>query len=136
MFGTLGDRPGGVALFNRSGFDFTSPASQDGMDRLSVVASKISHAGRQIHAQFLNWANLREQVFHRHKMEARGSIRQAPNVMSWTLPLRKLCGAGGNDASATIRAWNQEASEQQQLFGTKALALRNVLGLLLSDLLD
>ena len=63
--------------------------------------------------------NLREQVFHRNKVEARGSIRKAPNVISWTLALAKLRAAGDKDAGAVIRAWNAEASEQQQLRGAR-----------------
>ena len=91
-------------------------------------------SGRRIYAQLVVWDNLREQVFHRHKIDARGSIRKAPNVISLTIPLDKLRHSGDKDAGAIIRAWNNEASRQQQLVGGKAQALKHVLGLMQPDL--
>ena len=84
----------------------------------------------RICAQLVVWVNMREQVFHRNKIDARGRIRKAPNVISWTLSHDKLRHAGDKDAGAIIRAWNNEASKQQQLVGGKAQALKNVLDLM------
>ena len=48
----------------------------------------------RICAQLVVWDNLWSQIFHRSKIDARGSIRKALNVISWTTPLDKLCQAG------------------------------------------
>ena len=85
---------------------------------------------RRIYAQLVVWDNLRSQIFHRNKIDARGSIRKAPNVISWTTSLDKLRQAGDKDAGAIIKAWNNEASRQHQIVGAKAQALKNVLGLM------
>ena len=76
---------------------------------------KIWASARCIHAQLVVWGNMREQIFHKNKIDARGSIRKAPNVISWTMSLNKLRRAGDKDAGAIIRAWNTEASKQQQI---------------------
>ena len=105
-----GDRPCGCARVSPIlGF-------QDGAD-LDKYLPKLWNSARRINAQFLKFNNLREQVFHRNKVEARGSIRKGPNAISWTLSLAKLRAAGDKDAGAVIKAWNAEASKQQQLTG-------------------
>ena len=63
-------------------------------------------------------------------MDARGSIRKAPNVISWTSSFDKLRAAGDKDAATIIRAWNSESSKSHQIVGPKAQALKNVLGLM------
>ena len=105
---------------------------QDGCS-LQQYLPTLWASARRIYAQLVVWVNMREQVFHRNKIDARGSIRKAPNVISWTISLDKLRHAGDKDAGAIIRAWNNEASGQQQLVGGKAQALKNVLGLMPVD---
>ena len=73
----------------------------------------------RINAQFVVWTTLREQIFHKHKIDARGSIRKAPNVMSWYVALEWLRNAGDKDAGAIIKAWNTIASKQQKLGGAR-----------------
>ena len=85
---------------------------------------------RRIYAQLVVWTNLRDQIFHRNKIDARGSIRKAPNVITWALSLDKLRQVGDKDAGVIIKAWNNKASRQQQLGGGKAQALKNVLDLM------
>ena len=87
-------------------------------------------SARRIYAQLVVWVNLREQIFHRNKIDARGSIRKAPNVITWALSLDKLRLAGDKDAGAIIKEWNNRASRQQQLVGGKAQALKNVLDMM------
>ena len=65
---------------------------------------------------------MRAEASARPRMSSRGPF-----------PLEKLRHAGDKDAGAIIRAWNNEASRQQQLVGGKAQALRNVLGLMPAD---
>ena len=91
---------------------------------------RLWHTSRKIHAQFLVFVNLRAQIFHRNKVEAGGSIRKAPNAITLAISLNNLSKAGDTDAGAIIKAWNHEASKQQQLGGGKAQALKNVLGLM------
>ena len=108
---------------------------QDDAD-IAQYLPTLWHTSRKIHAQFLVFVNLRAQIFHRNKVEARGSIRKAPNVITWTFPLNKLSKAGDKDAGAIIKAWNHEASkQQQQLGGGKAQAIKNVLGLMPHNIL-
>ena len=94
---------------------------------------KLWASTRRIYAKPTVWNNLRDQIFHRNKIEARGSIRKAPNVITWALSLDKLRHAGDKDAGVIIKAWNNKASRQQQLGGGKAQALKNVLDLMPQD---
>ena len=88
---------------------------------------KLWASTRRIYAKPTVWNNLRDQIFHRNKIEARGSIRKAPNVITWALSLDKLRQVGDKDAGAIIKEWNNRASRQQQLGGGKAQALKHVL---------
>ena len=69
-------------------------------------------------------------------MGSRGSIRKAPDVITWSIDLAKLRAAGDKDAGTIIKAWNTEASKQQQLLGAKAQTLKNVLDLMPPEILD
>ena len=91
---------------------------------------KLWASTRRIYAKLVVWNNLRDQIFHRNKIESRGSIRKAPNVITWALSLDKLRLAGDKDAGAIIKEWNNRASRQQQLVGGKAQALKNVLDMM------
>ena len=79
--------------------------------RLKQYHPKIWTSAQQINTQLLASTTLREQVFHRNKVEARGSIRKASHVISWTIALEKLRNAGGKDAGIIIKAWNGLASK-------------------------
>ena len=57
---------------------------QDGCS-LQQCDPKLWASVRRIYAQLVVWVNLREQIFHRNKIDARGSIRKAPHVITWTL---------------------------------------------------
>ena len=91
---------------------------------------KLWASTSRIYAKLVVWTNLRDQIFHRNKIDARGSIRKAPNVIMWALSLDKLRQAGDTEPGSIIKAWNNLASKQQQLVGGKAQALKNVLGLM------
>ena len=88
--------------------------TQDGCS-LERYHPKLYASTRRIYAKLVVWNNLRDQIIHRNKIDARGSIRKAPNVITWALPLDKLRQVGDKDAGAIIRAWNKEASRQQQI---------------------
>ena len=80
---------------------------QDGCS-LERYHPKLYASTRRIYAKLVVWNNLRDQIFHRNKIDARGSIRKAPYVISWTTSLDKLREAGDKDAATIIRAWNSE----------------------------
>ncbi len=64
-----------------------------------------------------------DKLFYNFSLASRGSIRQAPHVLSWVVALTKL----KENPTDCIRKWNSVASKAQQLAGTKALAVRQVL---------
>ena len=80
---------------------------------------KLWASTRRIYAKLVVWNNLRDQSFHRNTIDARGSIRKAPNVISWTIPLEKLRHAGDKDAGAIIKAWNNESSKHHKIVGPR-----------------
>ena len=97
---------------------------------LEKYHSKLWASVRRINAKLVVWNTLRDQIFHRNKMNARGSIRKAPNVITWAISLNKLSQVGDKDAGVIIKAWNQMASGQQKLVGGKAQALKTVLDMM------
>ena len=111
------------------------PCPQDSAS-IQTYFPKLWHRTRRIHVQFLALTTLRAQVFHRNKVGARGSIRKAPDVITWTIDLAMMRAAGDKDAGTIIKAWNMEASKQQQLLGSKAQTLKHVLDLLPQEILD
>ena len=42
---------------------------------------KLWNSVRRINTKLVVWHTLRDQIFHRNKMNARGSIRKAPNFI-------------------------------------------------------
>ena len=86
---------------------------QDGCS-LERYHPKLWTSTRRIYAKLVVWNNLRDQIFHRNKIDARGSIRKAPNVIMGGLPLDKLRRSGDKDACAKIKAWNNKASRHHQ----------------------
>ena len=65
---------------------FTHFCNQDGAE-LDKYLPKLWGSARRINAQILKFNNLREQVFHRNKMERRGRIRKAQTSSHGRLPL-------------------------------------------------
>ena len=87
----------------------------------------------ELHDSFLSLqcANLafntdREQVFHNFQVSARGSIRKAPNVISWVVTLKRMSKRGDSDTPAIVNDWNQKSSKAHKLVGAKAQAVKNV----------
>ena len=100
------------------------PCAQDSAS-IQTYSPKLWHSTRRIHVKFLAFTTLRAQVFHRNKVGARGSIRKAPDVITWTIDLAMMRAAGDKDAGTIIKAWHMDASKQQQLLGSKAHTLKN-----------
>ena len=100
---------------------------QDGCS-LERYHPKLWASIRRIYTKLVVWNSLRDQIFHRNTIDARGSIRKAPNFIMWALSLDKLRRSGDKDLGAIIKAWNNMASRgQQSLAGTKAQALKTML---------
>ena len=60
---------------------------------------------------------------------------KAPDVITWTIDLANLRAVGDKDAGTIIKAWNLEASNQQQPLGSKTQTLKNVLDLMPQEIL-
>ncbi|CAE6968511.1 unnamed protein product [Symbiodinium sp. CCMP2456] len=63
------------------------------------------------------------------KVLARGSIREAPNPITWLNGLISLQASGGWDTSDVIRAWNDGAAARDRLTGQRFMTVRNILEL-------
>ena len=111
------------------------PCPQDSAS-IQTFSPKLWHRTRRINVKFLVFTTLRAQVFHRNKVGARGSIRKAPDAITWTIDLAMLRAAGDKDAGTIIKAWHMEASKQQQLLGSKARTLKNILDLMPPEILE
>ncbi len=81
-----------------------------------------------IHGHRLGYASKREEVLDNFKRSTRGAIRRPPNVITWVNCLMVLKGFGETDAAAVVRQHNAKSSKAGQLTGSKALAVKNILG--------
>ena len=104
-----------------------TPQDECSLEKLNY---KLWNSVRRINTKLVVWHTLRDQIFHRNKMNARGSIRKAPNDITWAISLNKLSQVGDKDAGVIIKAWNLMASGQQKLVGGKAQALKTVLDMM------
>ena len=111
------------------------PCPQDSAS-IQTYSPKLWHSTRRIHVKFLAFTTLRAQVFHRNKVGARGSIRKAPDVITWTIDLAMLRAAGDKDAGTIIKAWHMDASKQQQLLGSKAQTLKTIIYIMPQEILE
>ena len=71
--------------------------------------------------------NKKAEAMMNFKLSVRGSIRQAPNCMTWIIMLMNLKGYGITDASAVIKEWNDENPRSSALIGGKAQAVKLLL---------
>ena len=100
---------------------------QDGCS-LERYHPKLWASIQRIYTKLVVWNSLRDQIFHRNTIDARGSIRKVPNFIMWALSLDKLRRSGDKDACAIIKSWNNMASRRQQsLAGPEAEALKTML---------
>ena len=74
-----------------------------------------------------------DRVFAIMKMSLRGSIRKAPNVVSWVIFLMKAKEKGSADSSALVRRWNGTATRASHILGPKAQAVKNMLELMAAE---
>ena len=72
----------------------------------------------------------KDELFGNFKRSVRGSIRKAPNALTWAFSLDKLHRDHGlGDPQAIIKNWNEESSKASHLIGGKAQSVKNVLSL-------
>ncbi len=83
---------------------------------------------KKIFCYCLTMPDRRAQMFLNFRLSNRGSIRKPPHVFSWVFSLEILMKENGDaDATNVIKVWNTEASDNSQLVGSKATAVRLVL---------
>ena len=92
--------------------------------------------GDWIHSNLREYPNPEEQTFDSFKLSTRGSIRQAPNVISWVITLGKLAKAGDKDVGVILRQWNQTSAKHANINGNKGQAVKNLLELCSEDTLN
>ena len=61
------------------------------------------------------------------KLSVRGSIRQAPSVITWITTLSNMKQWGPMDPQTAIKDWNAEAPPSGKLVGAKATAVQLLL---------
>lgn len=97
---------------------------------LAPVHPQLTKTIQEIHCVRVHCRSAREEVFGNFAMSARGSIRKAPNVMTWYYSLESLrTKHNEQDAGLVVREWNKVASLQNQLRGAKAQCVKNLLEL-------
>lgn len=85
---------------------------------------------KKIYCYPFAFENLREAMFINFKLSNRGAIRKPPNLITWMHSLEELReNCGDQDVNAIIRMWNAMASATGNLAGSKATALRLILGM-------
>jgi len=86
-----------------------------------VLAESVT----QIHVKHIRLPSKRDELFYTMKVAARGSIRRAPNALSWVEALHKMSRHA--DPGDVIRGWNSQSGSSDQIKGNKAQAVKNVL---------
>lgn len=81
----------------------------------------------KIHCMSLMFNTVQERLFHTFKVSVRGSIRRAPNTVTWVQSLLVLRGHGVADASSILRKWNSEASKSSQVVGSKSTGVKHLI---------
>ena len=67
--------------------------------------------------------------FYNLKTGSRGSIREAPNPITWLSGLLSLQTSGGWDSGGVIKAWNDQAPKPDRLVGQRFMTVKNILAL-------
>ena len=91
------------------------------------------HSLQNIHASDMRFQTLRDQTFHNFNIGCAGSIRKAPNVMTWASTIRSLCAQGDSDSGSILRSWNKQSARQFQVTGNRAQAIKNMIDVIGND---
>ena len=100
---------------------------------LHVVHPGLARSLSSISCVYLYRATLIDRVFGAFRASVRGSIRKAPNVVSWVMFLNKAKDKGSSDSSALVRRWNSQATKAATIQGPKAQAVKNMLELMCQE---
>ena len=93
------------------------------------MSPKLAQTACMIHVQVVHVVDMVALAFENAKLSIRGSIRKAPNVITWMGMLRKLTQSGAHNAQALIKQWNDQASKDHKLTGAKMTSLVQLLSL-------
>ena len=88
------------------------------------VAPQIAETASVIFAHYIEVGAGRDELVANFKRSVRGSIRQAPNVITWLLTLNNLKKDGDQGPEAISRHWNTKVNKANQLLGKKAYAVK------------
>ena len=110
---------------------------QEGSGSLLLQAfEKMRNSLACIYIHHVKHSTLENEVFHNFRTSLRGSIRKPPHMLTWVSVLSTLKGKGYEDSAAVIGRFNQTVAKAQQLIGSKAVAVGNLLFHLPPDVLS
>jgi hypothetical protein len=89
---------------------------------------------QKIEVHRIEFSSQRAQIFSNFKLSHRGSIRKPPNTLTWVFALDKLQKEHGEtDPSNVVSMWNSEVAKANQLLGSKASSVKNLLEFMPED---
>ena len=97
--------------------------------QLSKVHPTLYDSIQKIYTQRVRFESKRAELFANFKASHRGNVRKPPNCVDWVLTLEELHTYGEMDSTLVIKEWNNVAVKADQITGTKALAVRNILSI-------
>jgi hypothetical protein len=96
---------------------------------IEVYNPKLHKSMCNINVMHIYYKTKRDQLFASFAIGERGSIRQAPNSITWAFSLKGLGRHGDKDAGVVIKCWNASQPRSSQITGAKAQAVKNILEL-------
>ena len=79
-----------------------------------------------IDVQPLNFTSKRDELFYNFKISHRGSIRRAPNAITWCCGLEITWEKHGEvDPGNVVALWNKSAAKGNALWAGKAQSVNN-----------
>ncbi len=69
------------------------------------------------------------EVFESMRRSHAGSIRRAPNCVTWVEALTRLQAVDATDPGTVIKAWNEDCARSDRLIGAKAQSVKQLLEL-------
>jgi hypothetical protein len=83
---------------------------------------------QKIHCKFVVLPDKKAELFFGMKLASRGSLRKAPDVLTWVISLTNLQARGGeSDPLSVVKSWNEDSAKHDRVQGAKAVGVQNVL---------
>ena len=105
------------------------------LSRIAVKCLRLPDAKEELSPPQESWKrlpSLRPKPvlrFYNLKMGSRGSIREAPNPITWLSGLLSLQTSGGWDSGDVIKAWNDQVPKPDRLAGQRFMTVKNILAM-------